>query len=482
VTSPGPFTLLLVDDDGVDREALRRALLRVDEPLRVLQAETAAEALEIIGREPVDCALVDFHLPDRDGTSLIRDLRERAPACAIVAVTGQNDLQTAAELVKAGAAEYLPKSALSPDRLGAALRSALRVSRAELTLREKDEALRQAEERFRLALAGSGVIVFEQDRTLRYTFLHNPGGELQDADVAARTDEELFGPVAAARLNELKQRALRGEWVREDVEVNGRCFHLIAQPRRNAAGEITGILGTAQDITARKRASEFEQQLVGIVSHDLRNPIGAILMSAGVLLRRAETDDTTRRAAERISAVAQRTARLIHDLLDFTQARIGKGIPVQRRPMDLREVAQQVVDELATLHAARELRLLAEGDCTGSWDADRVAQVLSNLLTNALVYSPPGTPVTLTLTGRADQVSFEVHNLGEPLAQERMSELFEPFERGHSRDGRGIGLGLYIVRALVQSHGGTVEGHSSADAGTRFVVRLPREETLRAAG
>ena len=221
---------------------------------------------------------------------------------------------------------------------------------------------------------------------------------------------------------------------------------------------------------------------MGIVSHDLRNPIGAILMSAAVLLRRSDTDEATRRTAERITSVAQRTARLIRDLLDFTQARIGKGIPVHPREMDLHEAAEGVVDELSMLHPTREIRLQRRGSGQGCWDPDRVAQVMSNLVTNAVTYSPPGTPVTVSVSERGDECVFEVHNEGAPLPPERMSALFEPFERGQSRDGRGIGLGLYIVRALVEGHGGRVQGRSSAEEGICFTVSLPRRGRLRAAG
>ena len=133
---------------------------------------------------------------------------------------------------------------------------------------------------------------------------------------------------------------------------------------------------------------EFERQLVGIVSHDLRNPLGAILMSASLLVRRGTLDEPQLRAVNRISSAGDRAERMIRDLLDFTQARIGGGIPVNRAVMDMHGLALHIVDELRTAHLEREIELESSGDGFGDWDSDRVAQILTNLVRNALQNSP----------------------------------------------------------------------------------------------
>ena len=153
-----------------------------------------------------------------------------------------------------------------------------------------------------------------------------------------------------------------------------------------------------------------EQELVGIVSHDLRNPLSAILTTAEGLLRR-NLDDRSTRFVVRIHNAAERAERMVRDLLDFTRARLGGGIPVTRGPADLHAIVGAVLDEVRAQAADRELLHLHEGDGRADLDPDRVAQVAHNLVTNALKYSPPDTIVTVRTRGEEDHVSLEVHNL-----------------------------------------------------------------------
>ncbi|MDY7230170.1 GAF domain-containing protein [Hyalangium rubrum] len=226
----------------------------------------------------------------------------------------------------------------------------------------------------------------------------------------------------------------------------------------------------------RSRA-EFEQQLIGIVSHDLRNPLGAITMAAGLLEASPGLTERQLKAARRIASSCERATGLIRDFLDFTQARLGTGIPLRRRPMDLHEVTQHVVDEVQQAHPTRQVHFEASGDGHGEWDPDRISQVLTNLVGNALAYSAPGTPVQVRTAGGPEGALLEVHNHGMPIAPELLPRLFEPLTRGAPTEGtssRSIGLGLYIVREIIRGHGGRVEVRSSVERGTTFTVLLPR--------
>ncbi len=245
--------------------------------------------------------------------------------------------------------------------------------------------------------------------------------------------------------------------------------------------------GTSTDIEDLKHAenelrrrAEFEQQLVGIVSHDLRNPLNAINLATVTMLRRPGLDERQRTTISRVQSSADRAIRMIRDLLDFTQARLGGGIPVIRKALDLRELTQQVVDEVRLAHPDRKLELVCGEEARGEWDPDRVAQVLTNLMSNALHYSPPGTPVRVALRGEAEDIVLEVSNQGEPIPASVLPRLFEPLERGTQKDqaSRSIGLGLFIVKSIVLAHGGTVEVRSTASEGTTFAVWLPRRPDL----
>jgi PAS domain S-box-containing protein len=267
----------------------------------------------------------------------------------------------------------------------------------------------------------------------------------------------------------------------------------------DAGGATAGVAGVAMDVTARKqaeavsgrlletlqRSSEFEQHLVGIVSHDLRNPLNAILLAAQLLARTATLDEKEARSVERIRLSARRASRMIRDLLDFTQARLGGGIRIEPRPADLHEVIGRVLDEVEAVHPGRQLVTSHDGDGRGVWDSDRIAQVVQNLVINALHYSPPETAVQVSTSVEAASVSIAVRNQGDPIAPEKLSRIFEPLQRGTAEvdsSGRSVGLGLYIVRQIVSAHGGAVEVHSTGEQGTTFTVRLPRESKSASAG
>jgi signal transduction histidine kinase len=225
------------------------------------------------------------------------------------------------------------------------------------------------------------------------------------------------------------------------------------------------------------RRADFERHLVGIVSHDLTTPISAISLSTEMLLKDRDLTPRQRTGLERIDSSVQRARRLIRDLLDFTQARLGEGLPVRPQPLELHGLTRTVIEEIASAHPTRQLRLTSSGDTGGSWDPDRLAQVLTNLVNNALSYSPPDTPVRVEVLGEGEAVLLRIHNEGEPIPAELLPRLFEPLERGAlpGHGGRSIGLGLFIVNHIVRAHGGAVEVRSEPHEGTTFTVRLPRD-------
>jgi signal transduction histidine kinase len=185
----------------------------------------------------------------------------------------------------------------------------------------------------------------------------------------------------------------------------------------------------------------------------------------------------------RIQSTADRMARMIRDLLDFTRVRRDTGLVLQRAPMDVHALARQVVDELLLVHPGRQVERVQEGEGQGSWDEDRLSQLLSNLLGNALVYSPPGSVVRVLTRGLEREVLLQVHNPGKPIPPEQLERLFRPFERGENTvndAGRSIGLGLFIVLGIARAHGGRVEVQSTEEAGTTFTVHLPREPSAQA--
>ena len=220
----------------------------------------------------------------------------------------------------------------------------------------------------------------------------------------------------------------------------------------------------------------YRDQFVGVLGHDLRTPLSAITTGAAILAMPADADPRRARIASRILSSAQRMARMIEDLLDLTLARLGGSIPLKRSPIDLDQLCQEVMLEVQAARPAAVVRCESSGDLRGEWDGDRLAQVLSNLLGNAVQHGDGGA-VGLTAKGNGDHVTLAVHNTGAPIPPDSHQAIFEPLVRrasGAAEEGGSIGLGLFIAQAIVTSHGGDIQVASSAEDGTTFTVRLPR--------
>jgi signal transduction histidine kinase len=164
---------------------------------------------------------------------------------------------------------------------------------------------------------------------------------------------------------------------------------------------------------------------------------------------------------------------MIDDLMDFTRGRLGGGIPLRRSVVDLRALCTDVIEEAQTAHG-RPIDVSVTGDARGHWDADRLAQVLSNLVGNAMQHSPPDAPVHVDVRDEPEFTVLEVTNQGPPIPAEQLAHIFEPFRRGEGRKSVGLGLGLYIVERIVHAHGGTITVRSTREDGTTFSMRMPR--------
>lgn len=351
--------------------------------------------------------------------------------------------------------------------------------------------LRQTEERFRVALAHSSITLFEQDREGRYQWIYNPPLGLEPSDVIGRKVSELVASEDAPVIAGLARDVLeRREPVRREVTVRrpgGEPRHLLVteEPARDATGAIVGLTGAATDITEQKRAQDqlaqalvFRDQVMGILGHDLRNPLGAIRALAALLRRRDDLPESARDCAAEIDRAGERMLEMIGTLLDFATSRFTERLPVAPVPADLGEVCRGVVGELRAASPGRRIDLDVRGDAAGQWDPSRIAQVVSNLVANALQHGARQAPVAVRVRGDGEAVVLEVRNEGPAIPPELRAVMFEPFCRGSAlRDtsnARGLGLGLYIARQVVGAHGGTIEVDSTAERGTTFTVRLPR--------
>jgi len=237
------------------------------------------------------------------------------------------------------------------------------------------------------------------------------------------------------------------------------------------------LMQQQQQLAEANAVARRQDTNMGVLAHDLRNPLNAIITGTNLLRRIPELPDQAQRIADRIDRSAQRMGLMIRDILDFARGRLGGGIPLNRQAADLAQLCDEIIDELHAAYPVARIEVRVEGQLHGSWDRARIEQALSNLLVNAIQHGVGD--VTLTLSGANDHVAVRVRNGGPAIPAEQIQGLFEAFRRG-DRSPAGLGLGLFIVREIVRAHEGTIDVASSSE-GTVFTIRLPRQpRALRA--
>jgi PAS domain S-box-containing protein len=266
-------------------------------------------------------------------------------------------------------------------------------------------------------------------------------------------------------------------------------------PFTDDSGAFAGYIGSCADVDDRRKAQDAQQQhnqeqlalardfekwILAIVSHDIRNPLSNIQMAARQLEELADPANAKVCAAI-VSRGANRIQHIVGDLLDLSRERDGAGIPIDPKPGDLRMMCRQIIDELEAIARDRKITLDCDVDGAGDWDEHRILQAISNLASNAVQHSLPGSPVRVRLTGDEQRVAVEIRNEGT-IPGELLPRIFEPFRSGrhHTNRGDGLGLGLFIAKAIARAHGGGLEVDCSEGA-TMFRLVLPRNTSTAAA-
>jgi PAS domain S-box-containing protein len=365
--------------------------------------------------------------------------------------------------------------------------------------RDDQELLRLTTARLQTALQSSPIVLFSQDLSLRYTWLHNPGLGLDPARMIGRRDEEVTErPEDGRRLHALKSAVIAsGRGARHEVTVwrdgRDRYYDLTVEPTRDADGSVTGVTCVAFDITERREAElalheadRRKDAFLATLAHELRNPLGPVRNGLAAMHR--STDPAVHaRARDLMERQVVHMVRLVDDLLDLSRISTGK-LALRRRPLDLVGVLRAAADAArhAFVEACTRLELeLPPGPLTVDGDEDRIAQVVGNLLHNAAKFTQPGGRVTLSAEALGGGIELRVRDDGIGLAPEHLEEVFEMFTQypmQASRASDGLGIGLHLSRRLVELHGGTIVARSDGPGrGAEFVVCLPAASAPEAA-
>lgn len=262
---------------------------------------------------------------------------------------------------------------------------------------------------------------------------------------------------------------------RDDIENLTRFNEAIDQALAESVSYYTKEILHSKDIFA------------GVLSHDIRNPLQAIILSTELLLPTAELTDRQTIIAKGALESADRISSLVDNLLDITRARFGGGLSIARSSMDIGFVARQIIEELRVVHPTRAINLDIHGDLKCEWDKARIGQVFSNLLSNAIQYSFKDTSIWVSVRSTSEMAVISINNDGLPIPPDKMKTIFNPLARATSdsagrAEQNNLGLGLFITQEIVQAHGGEIRVSSSEEDGTAFTVQIPRQKpatTLR---
>jgi len=493
---PDTLHLVLIDDSPDDRAEIRRMLLLGSQrPIKFREAASGAEGLKVLTESErlPDCVLLDFHLPDMDAIEMLQHLRTEGEltVCPVVVLTGSAGPGSA--VIPAGAQDYLSKNWATPEILMRALENAAdRYALAKERKRASDE-LRVSEEFNRTVLQSSPDCVKVLDHHGMIISLNEPGRGLLELDDPSLMIGKPWGNLCpepgAGQVRSAIAAALRGETARFEqfcptFKGTPKWWDVQVSPVIRGDGSIERVVAVSRDITESKRvgmelaeSARRKDEFLAMLAHELRNPLAPLLTGMEVIL--ASSGDTER--VDRIAGMMKRQidqmAHLIDDLLDVSRINSGK-IELQFGQVSLDEVLKQSVEAIQPLidRFGHQLIIRNEaGDLEFKADRHRLAQVISNLLSNAAKYTPPSGRIELSAKlGPEEMLRISVKDNGKGIPLEHQSRIFDLFDQGAEGPKDGLGIGLTLVKSLVALQAGTIFVISEGPGhGSEFIVELP---------
>ena len=492
--SADQFNILVVDDERSIREGVDRVLSRMG--CHVLTAQNGEEALDILKTEPISIAILDLKMPGMDGMELHQRIQELDDRIVVIIITGYATIETAISAMKQGAYDFIPKP-FEPDHLKIVVNRAIekiRLSReAEALQAERERTLmdldrEKSRTRTIIESLPIGVVVTNTDGEV---VLKNPAF-LQSLELASEPDagEQIDACVADDGFCQFVRQLSTGQYgVDGEVPSYELCVgdnkYLLSRGRPvvNEKNECVGAVVTLSNITSLKMLDQLKSEFVAKVSHELRSPLSTIHEQLATVLKdmtseESEVDqDLIERAKEKTNALIS----LIGDLLDLSRIEAG-SLAENKKPVQITELLSSIVDFLGSRASAngQTLAFHAAEEKIPEIKADPMAleSIFGNLVTNAVNYTPSGGEITVTVEMVDNQIKVSVSDTGFGIEKRHQDKIFERFYRVKDKNTRhitGTGLGLPIVKGLVDSMGGKIELDSEPGSGSTFTVYLPLE-------
>ena len=484
-----PETVLVVDDEKVIRDGCSRILS--PEGFQVLTAVNGRDALEVLDRQSANVILCDLKMPVMGALEILEVVGQRYPDVPVIIITGHGTVESAVECMKLGAYDFITKP-FRADHLVLVVRRALEKEALERRARELqaeraknlyDLAMEQSRIRTIVSCMADGVLVTNRDLEV---VLHNPATmRLLEPTRPAAPASPLSGYIKDEKLSKALKSLLESGEEKEECIVQelarGRkhlraLSALIYGPERQTLGTVTVL----QDITSFKELDEMKSNFVHQVSHELRAPLSAINQQHTVILDglageiTAKQQELLKRGQDRIQGLLD----MINDLLDVARIESGHGAQ-QQVVLNLAEILRETVALMQSKADKRglslELELPPEVPLVQA-DGRSMEEVFTNLISNAINYTPDGGRVIVSVIPHGEYLEFRVNDTGVGIATEEISKIFDKFYRVKHPDTRqviGTGLGLSIVKGIIEAHRGSVEVESKPGVGTTFRVLLP---------
>jgi two-component system, OmpR family, phosphate regulon sensor histidine kinase PhoR len=480
--------VLVVDDERPIREGCHRVLTAKN--YDVITAENGHAALEILAREMIDLILLDLKMPVLSGEEVLQAVQGHYPDIPVIIITGHGTVDTAVECMKNGAYDFITKP-FQIDQFLATIHRASEKRKLEQQARlYQEENIRNLYdlhlEKSRLLTMincmGNGVMVTNRSMEV---VLHNPVlmqlldiKEILDTPVPILniTDDEAL----IKTLEEiLGQRDGKGESISQEIQVGAKVLRAISAPALGPEQNVMGTVTVLEDITPFKQLDQMKTDFVNMVAHELRSPLVSIRQLQSVILEgltgplNEKQEDYISRGMSKIDALLD----LINDLLDIAKIEAGKYVQ-HRVPTDLGKLIRETVDLMVPRAKQQSITITCEYHDLKQVQADpkNMEEVLNNLLSNAINYSPNGGTVAVRARGLGEFIEIQVKDTGVGIPEEELPKIFDKFYRVKHPETRkviGTGLGLAIVKSVVEAHNGTIQVESIPGQGSTFTIRLP---------
>ena len=484
--------VLVIDDEAVIREGCERILSR--EGLEVITASGGEEGLEAIegASRSIDAVLLDLKMPGLSGMEVLERALQIEPSLPLIVITGYATVDSAVEAMKKGAYDFIPKP-FTPDQLRLVVRRALEKRRlereaerlkAEAARTLRDVATEKSKVRTIINCMADGVLV--TDKEGRVVLTNPAAGRLLGIEAEAQVGKPLREAIGEEKLVEAVDGVLRQQnpevaTISQEIQRNDTLIRAHTAAVKSEEGEVLGTVTVLQDMSHLLELDRMKGEFIAMVSHELRSPLSAIEQNITLILE-GLAGELTEKQRHLLSRAKERTKgllQLIGDLLELS--RIDAGMAVQKKePLQVEEVVKRVIEMMEGEAQKKEIALSFEASAPVPpvlGDRDNLEGVFTNLVSNAIKYTPSGGKVRVEVRGEGDYVKATVSDTGIGIPKEDLPRIFDKFYRVKSEKTRGIvgtGLGLSIVKSIVDAHLGSITVESEEGKGTTFTVLLPR--------